>query len=299
VVVTNSQGSVTSRAAVLTVTPATTVGGTTSDKVNLLRLLALSNGLVTAGGFAGGYVSDDTDTFRGPRNFCAGGSVTGTFNGGAIPAAGTALPGTGTFAATATNCVFEEETYNGGSTLSYNLTSFSPPNGNASVTSSNMRVRSGTGDDREDYTANGSASYTARTTVANNLETIEFVITPSANATIRNELSGLTSTFASGSFATTVDERVDAAPGTVPLARFRLAYNQLNFSVGGQAYNANGFYELNLGATGGIVSGRGEVVLTAIGGARVGRIFATAEGVFVEADGQVQNFKARTKGKRF
>jgi Immunoglobulin I-set domain len=296
VVATNSVGSVTSRDATLTVTPSTVVGSTT-DKVNLLRLLGLSFDLVQAGTFPGGYIADDDASFRGPGNFCSPGTVTGTFNGGAIPAAGTALPARGTLAATANNCVSDGLTFSGSSTFGYDLTSLNPANGNALIDINNMRVRTGAAPAVEDYTANGSASYTVRTTVAGNLETGEFTLTPNINATIRSELTGLTSAFVSGSVTFTVAERTDAIPGTLPIARIRVAYNQLVFNVSGQAYNANGFYESNFNTSGGLSSGSGEVVLSS-GGVRVGRIYATAEGVFVEADGQVQAFKGSSKAYR-
>jgi hypothetical protein len=293
--VTNSAGAVTSRDATLTVTPAG-VGGDTRDKVNLLRLLSLSFNLFEAGAFPGGFIADDDTSFRGPGNFCSGGSVTGTLNGGAIPAAGTALPARGTLAATGSNCTYDGATYTGSSTFGYELSSFNPVNGNVLVSINNMRVRSGGGNTLEDYTANGSASYVARTTLAGDLETSEGLLTPNIDATIRSEITGLTSAFNGGNINFTVVERTNATPGTLPIARIRVAYNQLAFTVSGQAYNANGFYESVFNPSGGVASGSGEVLLTS-NGVRVGRIYATAEGVFLEADGQVQSFKASTLRK--
>jgi Immunoglobulin domain/Immunoglobulin I-set domain len=288
VVVTNSQGSVTSSDAAVTVTPATVVGGTT-EKLNLLRLLTLSFNLYEAGGFPDYYIADNETTFRGPGNVCSTGTASGTFNGGAIPAAGTVVPARGTLAATANACVLDQQTYTGSSTIGYEVTSFNPPNGNALYNINNMRVRTN-GNVLEDYTANGSAASVLRSSVAGNLETTDITLTPDLNATIRSEITGLTSVFTGGNIGFVVVERTDATAGTIPTASIRVSYNQLAFTVGGQSYNADGFYEAIFNPNGGLTSGSGQVLLTT-GGVRIGRIYATAEGVFVEADGSVQAFK--------
>lgn len=283
VVVTNSQGSATSREATLTVTN----DGSTEQKMQLMRLLGLSFDFYEAASMPMLVVDDDAAVFVSPSTVCTSGSVSATFNGGALPAPGTALSPTGTLAATAVNCDTGDGTlYNGSSSVNYSFTSLDTANGSATATVNNLRLRRpATGTAETDLTANGSATAAIATSVANGQTTANVTLTLANSATLRSELSGLTSTFASGNVAwTLVTNNTNALP-----VRTRVTYNDLRFAVAGVNYLATGFYETTFSGTGAFNGGSGEVVLSN-GGTTIGRIYANANGIFIEVNGTVQPF---------
>lgn len=291
VVATNSQGAATSRAALLTVTP-----NATEERERLLRLLGLAFDFYDAAAVPL-LVTDDEGNFVAANTVCDSGTFAGTLNGGALPAPGTALPATGTLAATANACLVDGfNTYTGSSSVTFNITALDPDVGNANASVTNMRVRSssdGSTIDR-DFTANGNGAVVFNGSVSGSDTTSTATLTPAAGATLRSELSGLTATFNSGSVALLSVERATGLPSGPRPLRLRVTYDNLVFSVSGTGYLGNGFYELTFADTGGFSGGSGEVVLTS-GGTRIGRIFATAEGIFIEVDGVVQPFAARRR----
>jgi hypothetical protein len=282
VMVSNSQGSVTSREAALTVT-----ANATEERERLLRLLGLVFDFYEAAAVPFNLTSEDGLSFVSPAGVCSGGSITGSFNGGALPAAGSTVPLNGTLAATASACGVDGSTYTGSSSVAYNLTGLDPDRGSATANVTSMRVRSssdGVTIDR-DITANGNGTVVFDGSVTGSDTTSTATLTPAAGATLRSELSGLTATFASGSVASLVVDRTG-----VPFpVRLRVSYDNLRFGVSGTNYLGNGFYELTFAGNGAFTGGSGEVLLTS-NGTTIGRIFANANGVFIEVDGQVQPF---------
>lgn len=279
VVVSNSQGSVTSRNAVLTVTN----DGSTEQKMALMRLLSLSFEFYEAASLPHELV-DDNGAFRSAASVCSAGTIAGTFNGAALPAPGTPMPTSGTLAATAASCVSDDAQYSGTSSIAYNYSAIEPPAGTATATVTNARVRRpATGAPERDFIANGTASATIASSVAGGVTTTTVTLAPAAAATLRNELSGLTATFIGGDVTMLIAEDANERP-----VRMRWTYNNLRFAVAGVNYQATGFYELSFagGLPGG---GSGEVVLSS-GGATVGRIYANAQGVFIDVNGVVQPF---------
>lgn len=289
VVVSNSQGSVTSRAATLTVT----TDGSTDEKLQLVRLLGLSFDFYEAASLPMRLTSDDTASFVDPATVCAAGSISGRFNGGALPAPGSALPPAGTLAATASACETADGTlYSGSSSVSYQLTSLEPAIGSATATVTGVRLRNpASGTAQRDVTANGSATVAISGSISGAQSTADVTLTPAGGATLRSELSGLTATFASGNVALQ-----SVTTGTSPLpVRTRVTYGDLRFAVAGVNYLASGFYELTFSSQGAFAGGSGEVLLTS-GGSAVGRIYANAQGLFIEGNGSVLPFSVTRRG---
>lgn len=289
VVVSNSQGSVTSREATLTVT-----ANATEERERLVRLLGLVFDFYEAAAVPLNLTSEDGLSFVSAAGVCSGGSITGSFNGGALPAPGSAVPASGTLAATASACAVDGSTYSGSSSVAFNFTQRGPDRGTATANVTSMRVRSssdGVTIDR-DITANGNGSVVFDGSVAGTDTTSIATLTPAAGATLRSELSGLTATFASGSVASLVVDRTGVA---IPV-RLRVSYDNLRFGVSGTNYLGNGFYELTFASNGAFTGGSGEVLLTS-NGTTIGRIFANANGVFIEVDGQVQPFGSTRRAR--
>lgn len=283
VVVSNSQGSVTSREAALTVT-----ADDTDAKVQLVRLMSLSFDFYEAASMPLLLADDTGTTFVSPATVCASGSLTGRLNGGALPAPGTALPTAATLAATAADCDADGTVYTGTASVSYTLTGVDPTVGTATGTVTALRLRDGTGDSvSRDITANGSGTLTLTGSTSGTTVTQGVTLAPGVGATLRNELSGLTATFAGGGLVVSSD----TSRTTGLLTRSRITYNDLRFAVAGVNYLATGFYELSYTSQGGFASGSGEALLST-GGVTVGRIYATASGVFIEANGISQPFAA-------
>lgn len=283
VVVSNSQGSVTSREARLTVT-----ADDTDAKLQLVRLMSLSFDFYEAASLPLLLTDEAGTAFVSPASVCVNGSISGQLNGGALPAPGTAVPPAATLAATASACDTGGTVHTGTASVTYNLSSAEPPVGTATSTVTAVRLRDGSGDQiSRDITANGSGTLTLAGSATAATLSQAVTLAPGAGATLRNELSALTATFAGGS----VSVATDTSTTTGRLTRSRVAYNDLRFAVAGVNYLATGFYELTFTAQGGFASGSGEAVLSS-GGTPVGRIYANASGVFIEVNGIVQPFAA-------
>ncbi|MCU7374931.1 hypothetical protein PEC18_29860 [Paucibacter sp. O1-1] len=234
------------------------------------------------------FISDSSASFVSAASVCSAGSISGQLNGGALPAAGSAVPATGTLSATASACETDGTVYNGSASVSYNLSSLEPTVGTATGTVTAMRLtdRSGSSVSR-DITANGSATVTLSGSSNGGNSTQTVSIAPATSATLRNELSGLTASFAGGSVAALSET---SSTSSLP-TRTRLSYNDLRFAVAGVNYLASGFYEVSFSAQGGYAGGSGEVLLSS-GGVAVGRLYANASGIFIEVNGISQPFKA-------
>lgn len=286
--VSNAQGNTTSAAATLSVT-----ADSTAENMKLMRLLNLSFEFFYAA-MSPYDLLDDNQVFLASAAVCESGSVSGTLNGGAIPV-GTTAPTSGTLAATFSSCkVDSSTTYNGSSSLTYNLTSIDPAVGSASGSVTNLRVTTTSGTTVEtDYTTNGSVAMSFAASVSGADTTTTFTLVPAVSSTLRSELTGLTANFTAGDVALRLVST--GAAGSATVKSSRVTYNDLRFTVDGVAYAANGFYQVDYNVTGlGIISGSGEVLLTK-GGVTVGRVYATSEGVFIEVNGTVQPFGAKRR----
>lgn len=291
VVASNSQGAVTSDAVSVTVTAA--ISASTEEKFKLMRLLSLSFDFVEAATLPGQMITDDGVSFINVASLCKTGSFTGSFNGASVPAAGTPVPGRGTLAATASACVVHDISYTGSSAFGYEIIQGNPKTLRTIFTINNMRIITSPGPGggaARDFTANGNGSSEFVQTVVGLDTTNVSAWTPAAGASLRNELSGLSAIFNSGSVSVLTVSRPAAPPLLQNTTRVRASYNNLLFAISGINYLANGYYELNFASAPGLAfSGSGEIILSA-NGIRIGRIYASNSGVFVEADGVVQAF---------
>ena len=281
VVVTNSQGLVTSEPVRLSVNDS----GVT-DREALTRLLGLVFEFYDAAAMPTLLVNTNDTTFLDPAWVCSLGSLAGSLNGGALPLPGTAVPPSGTLTATASGCFVGAEAFSGRSTASYSFTQFYPLVGTASATVDKLRQQTYLGDRLvQDVTADGAAAVVYGGSIVGLTVTSTITITPAAGATLKNEISGQTATFSSGSVAS---RQVMQAGAVIPQSS-RYTYDKLSFSVAGVSYLADGAYELTFNAQGVLTGGSGEVILTS-SGSRVGRLYANEQGLFIEVDGISQPF---------
>jgi Carboxypeptidase regulatory-like domain/Immunoglobulin I-set domain len=282
VVVSNAQGAVTSSNATLTVT-----ANTADAQAALLRLTGSSVELFSLG-FSAFEVADDASIVQSSSAVCArGGSYQGTLDGAPL-AVGTVLPTSGNplevgFASCATQNGF---IYNGSSSVVFSgLRASGLSNGSGTATLTSLRqtaIESGSTTVDSDVTGNGAVAVTVAENLATGEKTSAILITPGANASLRNELSGRTAVFQSGS----LQLRLTGSTTNAQIRSTRAQYNALRFTVSGVEYTADGFYQFGIGANG-VTSGSGEVILRS-GSTTIGRIFANASGVFIEVNGQVQ-----------
>jgi len=279
VVVRNSQGTATSRAALLTVTV-----NDIAQKTNLLRLMFSSLEFAGAAQAPLLLVSDDGASFADPATVCSTGSISGLFNGSNLPAPGTAVPPSGSLALTANACLDNQgDRYTGSSAATYSFSGLDPIVGSANATVTALRVQATDGS--RDVTANGKVALSFSGAVSGADSTQNVTGTLAAGATLRSALSGLTATYTGGSFGLSSTLR------SGQLQRWRITETQLAFSVGGVSYLADGSVELVYGTPGAVLTGSGEIVLSSQG-VTVGRLYATNDGFFIEVDGKVQAFHA-------
>jgi Immunoglobulin I-set domain len=284
VVVSNSQGAVTSDNATLTVT-----ANNTGEQTALVRLTGSTIDLFGLG-FSAFEIADDNSVVQSSGAVCSsGGSYLAMLNGAPL-AAGATVPTRGnplavTFAACAAS---NGSLYRGTTSVVFDgIQSNGLSNGNGTATLTNLRETrfdGGTPNVTSDITGNGAVAASVNETLANAEKTSVIVITPGAGATLRSELTGVTAAFQSG----TVQLRLVGSTTNPQIRSTRVQYNALRFTVGGVEYLANGFYEVATSASG-FTSGSGEVTLRS-GSTLIGRIFANSSGVFIEVTGQVQPF---------
>jgi hypothetical protein len=290
-VATNSLGSVTSTSATLSVTQTST-----DQKIALVRLMTIAFDFFEAATLPFELTTDgDLVKFLSPATICSSGSITGSFNGGALPAANQLVPLSGTLAATASGCSISGTVYTGTSSVAYALTSTQPSNGSGTATVSNMRLRETSNVNNavvvtRDFTANGGGTATFAGSVATTGDiTNDITMSLAAGATVNNALSNRTASFVSGNLAVRTVEGPGGTATVSTLKLFRQTYNNLTFQVGGVTYVATGGYEF--GFVNGVV-GSGVAILTS-GEVEVGRIRATAAGALeIVVDSTVVQLKA-------
>ena len=284
VAVSNSAGSVASSNAALGVSAVTT-----AEKKSLLSLLALTYEFYLTA-VAPIELVDSTaspSVFVDPALMCLSGSMTGSWNGGAVPV-GQPVPDNGTLAGTFNTCSPDGgiTIYDGSSALTASLTSVDPLNGSITAAVNNMRMRHASGGSLDlDLSANGSGTAMLTSSVNGSAFAFALDLGVDSGSTLTNGLSSLTATFATGSVS------FSASDDGAGLRQFSLGYNNLHFSISGVDYVADGTYTVTRDA-GGNYNGSGEVTLTS-DGAQVGRLFAGPGGQFMEADGSVQGFSVR------
>lgn len=287
VVVSNSAGSVTSTAATLTVTV-----NNTAQQEALVRLAFLAFDYTDLA-LASLLTADDNNQFLASSAVCtAGGSVAASLNGAAVTV-GAALPsGSNTLAATFTNCdTGGSDTYNGNSSVQYNLTVGALVNGNGTATMTNMRrvtANSATPPVVEsDLTGNGGVSLTVSETASGAQTTSDVSITPSVGATLRNATTGLTATAVSGSLTLRVVETA-LTGGDFRTDQVRYGTNANTFTVASRTYVSNGMIEVNISGT--TVTSSGAITVTE-NGTQIGRIFVDAQGALqIEVNGRIVPF---------
>jgi Immunoglobulin domain/Immunoglobulin I-set domain len=287
VVVSNSAGSVTSSAATLTVTP-----NNAAQQEALVRLAFLSFDYSELA-LASLQTVGDTNLFLPSSEVCsAGGSVAATLNGGAVTV-GNALPsGSNTLSADFNNCAtFGSQTYSGTSTVQYNLTVGTLVNGSGSGSMTNMRKVSTDGAPTpvvlSDLTGNGSVAFTVSESANGAQTTADVSLTPTAGATLRNAVSGLTATAVSGALGLRSVE-TDLGGGNVRPDQIRFSANASTYTVASRTYVSNGTIELNF--NGMAVSGSGQITVTE-NGTQIGRIFVDAQGLLqIEVNGRIVPF---------
>jgi hypothetical protein len=283
VAVSNAAGSVTSTAATLT------VGVNNVDQtVALLRLVFLGVELVDLG-FSPLLISDENTVVQGTQAVCAaGGSYAATLNGTALTA-GSTLPNTASPLSVSFNdCATSTfETYNGISAVQYTLSlNQALVNGSGTATMTNMRrIDRDNGQVQSDVTGNGVVAVSSSATLVSGNERTEFVVTPSAGATLLNSRNNVLATFSSGSLL--FRSVTNSASGAVSTVRQQA--NTLAFTVGGVLYVADGFIEQTFGN--GAPTASGEITLRT-GNTQIGRIFVNAQGgLSVEVNGQILPFE--------
>lgn len=217
-------------------------------------------------------------TFADPAAACAIGNATFTLNGAPIVAGG-AVPLQGTLAASANDCgIFGTvvSLFDGSASLTYQAQTLNPANASFTGTYGAARQTTrvtfgGTTTILTDNTSDGGLAFS----VAENRSPSQIVttstFTPALNATIRNELTGRTARFVSGS-VTTVDTTPTATTGVETLRR---TFNDLRITLGGVTYTLRGTTESSFGTSS--APDTGEVLLL-IGTTQVGRAFYDTQG---------------------
>lgn len=281
--VTNSEGSVTSASAVLTV-PVNT-GGSDADKANLMRLLGTAGIWLEAVG-APMEVSDEQGVVIGSAAVCSSGSVSATLNGANV-VVGQTLPASGALATRFTDCIDNGTRYNGSASANYTLTSLSSPiNGNITVTLANLRMADIGGS--TDDTVDGGASVVLGGSLDNGTLTQTVIVTPAAGTRITNNLLGLSAALSGGSL--TVGSGIRASDDR--LLTSRISYTDFSFTVAGTPYVTSGSLVLGFSTVDGRpTSGNGEIRLFS-NGATMGRLYFLDGTLQIEVNGTVQPFSA-------
>jgi len=282
--VTNSQGSVTSASALLTVQTGGS-SGSDAEKLNLMRLLGTSSLWLQAVS-APLEVTDDQGKVRSSAAVCQTGSVSTTLNG-AAPTVGQALPANGVLATRFTDCVSDGTRYNGSASADYRFTSMGEPtNGSVTVTLTGLRMADASAG--SDYTVDGGAGVQFAGLLDSTSVVQTATFTPSAGASITNNLLALRATLTGGSFSVTSTLRTSDQQ----LTETHFSYTSYAFTVGSTPYVASGSLALVFtGANGALSNGNGEVRLSS-NGTTVGRLYFANGSLQIEVNGTVQPFAA-------
>jgi hypothetical protein len=177
--------------------------------------------------------------------------------------------------------------YNGSASADYRFTSLGEPtNGSVTVTLSGLRMADASAS--SDYTVDGGAGvqFAGLLDSTSLVQTATF--TPSAGASITNNLLALRATLTGGSFSVTSTLRTSDQQ----LTETHFSYVNYAFTVGSTPYVASGSLALVFtGANGALSNGNGEVRLFS-NGATVGRLYFANGSLQIEVNGTVQPFAA-------
>jgi len=276
VIVSNSQGSVPSNAATLTVS-----SGTQDQQAQVLKLMSLwGDGLTAAG--APLQFADDELRVKPINEICRGGNATLTLDGGAAPAAGQSFPlGQHTLAAQFSACSGDFGIgYDGLSSVAYNFTDPAHRVGSVQATITNF-VNSDVDDNGDPVSTRvqGAARVEADGSLNGNIETARLRFIPTAGLSLTDVASGTAATFSSGN-ALMHTVSVNTTTGARPQMS-RQEFTQLSFTRNGVAYVSDGAVQFDFDEQGRLSSGSGEVTITA-DGQLMARVRATSGGFAVD-----------------
>lgn len=284
--VSGAGGTVTSEPATLTVGPEIPV----AEMRKLIELLYKpGNFSILALAPFDQFSARDGISWINPAVVCATGSVTGSLNGQPIPAGTPIRTGNINLIGTFNQCVVagQGSTINTGTVESNMMLNFEQRKFEVTSKINNFtRVDNQSPDDRSNTTGNGTVKVTTSNVKTSNGTTNFLTLTPQADATLRDNLTGQVTRFVSGSTAiTSVLNSKDEEIKTT----FDQASNR--FSIDGVGYEANGSLSTGRSSLTGS-NGSGQLAL-ARNGYQIGRIFANDNGVFLENNGVV--FTMNTK----
>jgi hypothetical protein len=285
VVVSNAAGTVTSHEATLAV-----LADQPDARRRHLHLLSVFGEFLSVASAPYALV-DDNNRFVDPTSVCTSGSVSGELNGSAIPV-GQDMPLSGVISARFENCVNAAgELYDGaGSVESVIDASYSQ--GSVKFTADALRLRSSDGASTAyDFMANGSGTYAWSEAASGGGTTQTFAMAWSRGTTLREELTGGSTTFHGGSVSF-----VSSGASADQLIEWAVKHDALAFSVDGVPYLSTGTLEFGTGPDGRLTMG-GEIVLY-VNGMRAGRLYGTSQGLFTEVNGVAAPLDARFSRQR-
>ena len=294
--VTNKNGSVTSQTVTLTVTmgvtpppgnvpPPGTLSPTEVD--SLLRMTFLAANVYAMGFSPVDQFITDATLWADPAKVCKSGTAKGTLNSFPIPVGSMVVAGSGTLSGTFAQCVpvsDDSALYDGTAQISYTttagLTNFT---GDAQISNFHI-VQKTLATISTDLTGNGTIGVVGTSNRTTSRVDESLTITPRPGTILVDNKTGQNATFVSGSTIFTSVTPVNTS------ALFQASTNQQNltFTLGGSMYVASGLLTTNT-ANSGSFTGSGQIILTR-DGIRLGRIFATSQGLFVEINGVIQPF---------
>ncbi len=262
VTITNAGGPVTSSPAVLTVSGISAV-----DIAALNGLINIPLDLLTN---APSFINEQRIA-AAAADICSAGNYAATLDGVAL-APGTPQPaGQHVLAGTFADCLFNQITFNGSISDSYNF-DLALLNGTIALTITNMHEVSTT--PARDVTINGGGSGILSGLVQGNIRTRKNKYSPTPRSTIRNNLSNDLVTYVSGSITLQLVEDI----ATTPLSnrKNRLDYTAATYTIGAKKYQVNGYAEF--GFTAGVKSDSEEITLKE-NDVLVGKKFIDAKGL--------------------
>jgi hypothetical protein len=282
VTVSNAGGSVSSAEVTLGVD-----AGGASHQMRVVRLIATTLDLGDFGSIID-QLTNATNALRAPSSVCSGGSAAESLNTVAV-VGGEQLPlPVGTLAATFSACrLVPGLTYDGAISLRYAFSAANRLDGSVEASASNLRrsrMAALAFQHGNDITIRGGYAYAFLNQVAGNAVTRLTTVNPAAGATLTDNGSGLIANFTTGGVSIQRTGSVDTAGTFVPRLT-RYSYSALTWNIDSVAYAANGSFESSNEIES--AGGSGEVVIRS-GEVTIGRIFASAAGVFVEAGGEVE-----------
>ena len=285
VVISNAAGTVTSEEVLLTVAAV--------DLEALRGHLELTHVLfdfyeATSAAF---LLVDDDGRFIAPADVCDGGSVAGTLNGAPIPV-GQAMPLNGVLGATFDGCQspWAGETYSGATSVTFTIDA-RQDSGTYTFTADALRIgrMSELDDAPVGLVSTGGGTVTWSGSESGGSSAMSITLTPTPGSTLHDEATGRVALFNSGSVAyssSTVGVGTAAARTSS-----ELRHDAVRFTVAGIPYVSTGTLKLEPTEDLRGVKGSGEVALWT-NGRRVGRFYATNDGLFTEVGGSAVPLQA-------